>query len=757
MAEIGCRHRLCGLIVCRDRDGVLIGTARHAARVLCRVVFRVDPCLAGVEFAVTVGVARGRSCDRAGLIVRHLDVGERARSGIRHLVGPRHLIADLDRRPRGVLGSLAVGLFDDGDLARSPDQPGIPLELLLPCLEGDLCGPAGRRVGVAVFRVVAGIFPGERVILRKTELDDVIPCREVIEEVLAVSIGLYLPRFSGGIVDRFAGSIQEFNRDVFQARLVPILEAVSVLVLPDEVADLPGPRCRSPDQPGIPLELLLPCLEGDLCGPAGRRVGVAVFRVVAGIFPGERVVFREAELDVILAGLQTAEEVRAPGIGFCLLYHGFAVGSEQFHTDALDAVLTLILYAVLVRIVPDEIADTAGLRFLGYRRLRRGRRTLPGTDIRRFRRLRWRFYHRLRLRGQFYDPGIGIGRATLLCAVEGPGKDVLGRCRLDDRRRPVARVPAPDRQVALDGPLAVELHDPGVVIERRLSGPAGKEVSAVASGDDRFGRLVLIRVPVGPVPGDLPVRSHPDDQGIVVCPSGSSPAHVTPCKDKTSVRRKDDRPGSIVLRAAEGHVPGLVPGRVDLLDERIGRKRSKRLRTPRNTDITGRCRDDRVRRIVQPRFSEGTAPLLRPGTVELDHQRIGVRLSPECRFSGNDVTPVRRLGDRVCRGVVLRPAERLVPYDIARRAELHDQNIGIFPVFPHYVGERPHEEVVPVRCVDHRSGRIHTAITVSPVPSFVARTGEIDHPGVCFSGAERFGLAGKDVSPISRNLDDRVC
>ncbi len=339
------------------------------------------------------------------------------------------------------------------------------------------------------------------------------------------------------------------------------------------------------DESGIPPILYLPCLESDLLGPAGSLVRVAVAGIIiTGILSRKDHSLRGHELHDVVSGREVGEEVPAVCIGLCCGYL-VEVCIPENDSDTFDPRFTGVLDAVCVGVVPDEVPDgcwcDGGRRGPGFCCRFRARR----ADLWWFWRFLGWFRHSLRFYSEFHNPGVGLHRPVLGSRVERPGEEILGAGYLDGRCCPVSGVGSAKRSAPLNPPGTVEFHDPGVAPGRVFPALPDKEVAAVGCGDDRCCRLVCLRIPVGPVPDNPAVRSHPDHQGIVLGPVGCIPAHVTPGKDEASIWCRHERPGSIVLRTAKRPVPDLVPRGIEFRDPDVGGERPKRLCASRDGNV----------------------------------------------------------------------------------------------------------------------------------------------------------------------------
>ena len=86
-----------------------------------------------------------------------------------------------------------------------------------------------------------------------------------------------------------------------------------------------------------------------------RRIIVGVGGGIAGTRRGELEAGGGGEAHGVLAGIEVGEEVGAIEAGQLGVDHDAA--DEQLHGDTLDPGLAVILDAVGVQVVPDEVAD----------------------------------------------------------------------------------------------------------------------------------------------------------------------------------------------------------------------------------------------------------------------------------------------------------------------------------------------------------------------------------------------------------------
>ena len=165
--------------------------------------------------------------------------------------------------------------------------------------------------------------------------------------------------------------------DIRHPRFSVVLDAVCVDIVPDEVADAAGagpvgegnvlddPQGR--DHPGVPVKLALVLRKGDRRrrpdAGSRERIDVAVPRIVASCIElGYIRPFREGELDEVGPVCQVLEEVPAVCVrgGVRPLKLILAHHPDQFYVDIRHPRFSVVLDAVCVDIVPDEVADAAG-------------------------------------------------------------------------------------------------------------------------------------------------------------------------------------------------------------------------------------------------------------------------------------------------------------------------------------------------------------------------------------------------------------
>ncbi len=131
-----------------------------------------------------------------------------------------------------------------------------------------------------------------------------------------------------------------------------VLDAVGVEVVPDEVAEGGG--------------LIEPCVDGHigiaggqgvLGGDAGGGIGVRVGGVTTHILGAEGIAAGIDEFDAVGAWGKAREEVGTAGVCGGGGEDGGSGGTEQVDGDACDAGCAIILDAVGVEVIPDEVAE----------------------------------------------------------------------------------------------------------------------------------------------------------------------------------------------------------------------------------------------------------------------------------------------------------------------------------------------------------------------------------------------------------------
>jgi len=113
---------------------------------------------------------------------------------------------------------------------------------------------------------------------------------------------------------------------------------------------------------GVPLALVVACIERDGNRRASRLISVAVARIIAALIAqGERVSGRQLEANIVAAGHQVAKEIVAAGVRqlSALRNPGASDQLEQLDGDALDSNFAGILDTIAIEIEPDVIADAA--------------------------------------------------------------------------------------------------------------------------------------------------------------------------------------------------------------------------------------------------------------------------------------------------------------------------------------------------------------------------------------------------------------
>ncbi len=191
------------------------------------------------------------------------------------------------------------------------------------------------------------VASGQRSARRQGSLvhvDAVRPGRETREVVAAGPSGRHRREDRAGAG---AGAGMQSNRDAIEPELGAVLDAVTVRVVPHQIAD------RS--------ESLVAEVGGGVVLGGSEDHGQGF---VGGGQAGAGGEGRLVHVDAVGSRREGGERVDAAGVGGLGLHDGTENGNtgsrSQAHVDARQAGLAGVLRAVTVLVVPDEVADRAG-------------------------------------------------------------------------------------------------------------------------------------------------------------------------------------------------------------------------------------------------------------------------------------------------------------------------------------------------------------------------------------------------------------